>query len=242
MTPSRRLVIGKGTHNSVAYRGNVGTAVLRLLLAGTTVALSQLLFSIDDEPARAAWVVTIYACAGLFAALVFRPRGETPVFSLFGWCATVTALVVAISVADPDARPALAFLPRVSVTFMLLAATVAIATKRLPVPVAVAIVGLLSLMPVWAAPAVELAGNPARFTDTVVAASPLTVFSVSLDLDYLRTSWFYINSSLGSMRYSYPSWISLCLFLSALPAAAIVRERLRSPAISPIRPLKEAYP
>jgi hypothetical protein len=130
-------------------------------------------------------------------------------------------------------------MPRAAITFLLLAATIAIATRRMPMPIAITLVALFVFIPIWAAPAVELARNPIGLTNAVVAASPLTAFAVALDLDYLRTSWFYANSALGSMRYSYPAWPLVCLLLSIIPVAVILAAAVRPLAMSSNRMAKE---
>jgi hypothetical protein len=153
----------------------------------------------------------------------------------------VTILFAAFLIADPVTRPLLVLVPRIAITLLLLATTIAIATRRMPMPIVVTLVALFIFVPIWAAPAVELAHNPTGLTNAVVAASPLTAFAVALDLDYLRTSWFYANSALGSMRYSYPGWPTVCLLLSILPVAALLAPFVR-PLNNPFnRMAKEAH-
>ncbi len=217
-------------------------AMLRLGLAGMAILIPRMLLPVADEPAQSALIAMLYACAAVFALLIFRPSPDTPTIGVLRWCLTVTILFVVILIADPVTRSLLVLLPRIVVTLMLLAATIAIATRRVPMPIAMALFALLTLLPVWAAPAVELAGNPAVFTNAVVAASPLTAFAVALDIDYLRSGWFYANSALGSMRYAYPGWPTLCLLLSLLPVYALLREFVRPPAVSFVRFAKEANP
>lgn len=204
--------------------------------------LSRALLPVADEPARAALIAMIYAAAAVFATLIFRPRFDASTLAILRWCLTVSALFAVIVSLDPVTRPALISLLRIAITVLLLSATVAIAMRRVPVPIAVAIFALLTLLPVWAAPAVELAGNPALFTNALVASSPLTLFATALDLDYLRGSWFYAHSSLGSMRYAYPGWLNVCLLLSVLPVAALLAEVRRPAAIPSIRFAKEVHP
>ena len=63
-----------------------------------------------------------------------------------------------------------------------------------------------------------------------------------MDLDYLRMSWFYAHSALGSMRYAYPDWLSACLLLSLVPLAAVLHGVLRSIDFTSMRIAKEAHP
>ena len=220
---------------------NKKVAILRPCLVGATMLVARLLLPVSQEPAQSALVAVSYACVALVALLLFRPTVRTGTIDLLLWCLVVSVLYAAILIADPVTRPLLILVPKISMTLLLLAATVAIATRRISVPLVVTLVMLFTLVPLWAAPAVELAGNPGRFTNTVVAVSPLTVFAVALDLDYLRTTWFYANSALGSMRYSYPGWPMVCLLLSILPVAAGLAAFMR-PLVNPFnRIAKEAH-
>ena len=220
---------------------NKKLAILSPCLVGATMLVGRLLLPVSQEPAQPALVAVSYACVALVALLIFRPPGRTGTTDLISWCLVVSVLFAAVLIADPLTRPLLLLVPKISMTLLLLAATVAIATRRTPVPIVVTLVMLFTLVPLWAGPAVELAGNPGRFTNTVVAVSPLTAFAVALDLDYLRTTWFYANSALGSMRYSYPGWPLVCLLLSIVPVAAILAAVIRPLAISFNRIAKEAH-
>jgi len=226
----------------VATAVSMTPTILRLGIAGVTMLIPRLLLPLPDEPAKPALIAVIYACAAVFALLILRPRSDTSTIGMFRWCLTVTILFTVILTADPVTRSLLIFLPRIAITLLLLAATIVLATRRIPVPIAATLVALFTLLPLWAAPAVELAGNPVGFTNVVVASSPLTAFAVALDLDYLRSSWFYANSALGSMRYDYPVWLTVCLLLSLLPLAVLLKEFTRSLANPFIRLEKEAQP
>lgn len=215
-------------------------AILRPCLVGATMLVGRWLLPVSQEPAQSALVAISYACVALFALLIFRPPVRTSTIDLLRGCLIVSILFAAILISDPVTRPQLLLVPKISVTFLLLAATVAIATRRMPVPVVVTLVMLFTFVPLWAAPAVELAGNPGGLTNIIVAASPLTAFAIALDLDYLRTTWFYANSALGSMRYSYPGWPLVCLLLSIIPVAEILAAVIRPLAISIYRTAKEA--
>ena len=220
---------------------NKKLAILRPGLVGATMLIARLLLPIAQDPAQSALVAVSYACVALIALLIFRPPLQTSTNGQLRWCLIVTILFAAILLADPVTRPLLVFVPKVAITLLLLAATITIATRRMPMPVVVTLVALFVFVPIWAAPAVELAHNPTSFTNAVVAASPLTAFAVALDLDYLRTSWFYANSALGSMRYSYPGWPTFCLLLSISPVAAFLAAFLR-PLANPFnRMAKEAH-
>lgn len=216
-------------------------AILRPGLVGATMLVARLLLPISQEPAQSALVAVSYACVAMVALLIFRPPLQTDSTGPFRWCLTVTALFAVILIADPLTRPLLALAPKIAITLLLLAVTISTATRRMPMPIAVTLVALFTLGPIWAAPALELAGNPVGLTNAVIAASPLTAFAVALDLDYLRTSWFYANSALGSMRYSYPAFLSICLLLSILPVAEFLASSMRALAFPLKRLAKEAH-
>ena len=152
------------------------------------------------------------------------------------------AFFAAILLLDPQTRAVAVAYPGLVISVLLLTATVGLLTQRMSLSPAVAVLALFTLSPLWAAPAVEAAGNPAWLTDAIVASSPLTLIATAMDLDYLRTSWFYANSALGSMRYAYPGWISACVILSLLPLAALISIVLRSTDFTSLRFAKEAHP
>ena len=52
----------------------------------------------------------------------------------------------------------------------------------------------------------------------IIGISPLSALAVSLDLDYLRSNWFYQHSVLGSLRYEYLSWSAYVLILATIIA------------------------
>lgn len=226
----------------MAMPGGLRLAAARSLVVAATILLSRMLLPVIEEPAKPALVVVVYSCATLLALLLFRPQADTSIAQTLGWSLTATVIFAAIVLLDPLTRGIAIAFPGIVMTVLLLSATVGIVTQRMPMSVAFAVLAVLTLAPLWAAPAVELAGNPAWLTDAVVASSPLTLIATALDLDYLRTSWFYANSALGSMRYAYPAWISVCVVLSLVPLAAVTVGVLRSIDIPSIRLAKEAHP
>lgn len=61
----------------------------------------------------------------------------------------------------------------------------------------------------WLGPLSELSRNE-TVVNAVLAVSPLTLLAVLADFDYLRTSWFYEHSVIGTLRYAYPPiWLML---------------------------------
>lgn len=67
---------------------------------------------------------------------------------------------------------------------------------------------IVTTAPIWIGAWVEFGSNSRNITDSVVAISPLSYFAVMIDYDYLRSQWFYTHTPFGTLRYSYPGWLS----------------------------------
>ncbi len=87
---------------------------------------------------------------------------------------------------------------------------------------------LLGAAPIWLGPVVEATGNPLLLTNLVVAVSPLSAIAVALDIDLLRSGWFYAHSVLGSLRYDYLSWLSYVGILGTLCCSIMLAARHHS--------------
>ncbi len=200
-----------------------GAACLLVLLA---IVLARFALPVASEPAAAGLAAVISACAGIIALSLAAPRRLARTGSWPTPAAMLTLLVAGVLLLDPLTRNLGGSLPPFLLTVLLAAANVVIALRFLPAALVCVVLLALTLAPVWAAPAVELAGNPAWLDRLVIGASPLTAFAVPLELDYLRTNWFYAHSALGSMRYDYPGVIWIWTCLSLLPAALFARQRV----------------
>ena len=222
--------------------GNAGVAIVRLMLIAAVTLLFASLVPLDLGPAQAGLKGTVYALAAVVGILLLRPWQDLTLLMIIVWCAAGAGLVAAILLLDPATRILWPYLPRLLLTLLLLAATLSIATQYVPLPFVITLFVMATLMPVWAAPLVEVSGNPAWLNKLVVNACPLTAIAITVDLDYLRSGWFYANSALGSMRYSYPAWSNVCLLLAIVPAAAIIRERRRTTLTTFISIRKEVHP
>jgi hypothetical protein len=229
-----------GEQTTMAAHNDNKWTVLRLGFVGTTLLLARFLLPVPEQPAQPALLATIYACTALLAMLVFEPREGVGPSGPLRWSLAVTALLAILLVCDPITISLRMLVLRLGITFFLLAITISLATRRLAMPPKFALVALLTLLPVWAAPLIELAGNPDMPTNAVVTLSPLTVFATAVDLDILRTNWFYANSALGSLRYAYPAWPNVCLVLSIVPVAALLAELARRHGIHRSQFAKEA--
>ncbi|WP_405234313.1 hypothetical protein [Lentisalinibacter salinarum] len=214
----------------------------RLALAAVLVLISGLVVPVGTEPAAALLSAAIYGCAGILATLLFLVRCDDarPERSLFE-AAVATLLVGLIVLADPVTRSLAGVLDGYLLAVFLLCATAATAARTISVGKLITVFAALTLAPVWAGPLVELAGNPGWLRGLVIGASPLTALSVAIELDYLRTPWFYAHSALGSMRYDYPTWLTILACLSVLPAAVLVRRVVAAGAQPFVRFPREAH-
>jgi NADH:ubiquinone oxidoreductase subunit 6 (subunit J) len=99
-----------------------------------------------------------------------------------------------------------------------------------------AVAALAATATLWLGPIAERFAATDGLASAVVAASPLTYLAVLADFDYLRATWFYEHTALGSLRYEYPHEMTLTVvYASPLAAAAALRWLHRSKS----RPAKE---
>lgn len=190
----------------------VGRAIVALLV----IAASPLAIHIQPGPGYGASLAMLYAVA---ATLAFVAVGHSPrpafrqVVSSSALHAMLAAIVMLVSADTRDLAP---HLPALTALIFLICAFLGTAAMRIDREIVVIGYVVLLLGPVWAAPALELAGNPQWATAGVLAASPLTTFALALDVDFLRGGWFYDHSAIATMRYSYPN-LALPIFLFGAP-------------------------
>jgi hypothetical protein len=196
------------------------------------VLISRFLFDLPGSPADTLMHLLIYAAATCFAGLLLVPVAGCSdirnLSALMARIAAATMVFIIIAAADPQTRSAVEqFAPLALFVFMLLLAALlqvqimSVKTKHARELVFV-IFAVLFATPVWLAPLAELAAQWPAVPDLIVAMSPLTTLAVSLDLDYLRTNWFYQYSVLGSLRFEYLSWSAYLLGLTVIIAAQLV--------------------
>jgi hypothetical protein len=82
--------------------------------------------------------------------------------------------------------------------------------------------GAAATAPLWLGP-IALRVGSTDLTNAIVAVSPLSFLAVACRCDYLRCSWFYARTPVGSIRFEYPdAWaIALVLMTLALGAGAL---------------------
>jgi hypothetical protein len=180
-----------------------------------------LLIDLSPQPGRDELLMLSLASAACLTGVLFAPIATVARNS-----ALVTLLFVAAVFALPHI--AIQWLPllRLSVTLFLVIAAALSLLQLFPNRAERArqfiVIGLAALfaLPIWLGPIAEAAGNPMLLTNWIVAASPLSAFAVALDLDVLRTNWFYQHSMLGSLRYEYLPWLGYVAVLGVLSIAA----------------------
>ncbi len=66
------------------------------------------------------------------------------------------------------------------------------------------IVGAFLAAPLYLGVVAEQFSDRMLVANFIVAASPLSYFAGIIEYDYLRTTWFYQNTSFGGLRFEYP--------------------------------------
>ncbi len=167
-----------------------------------------LLIDLSPQPGRDELLMLSLASVACLTGALFAPMVTVARNSGF-----VTLLFVAAVFALPHITIQWLPLLRLSVTLFLVIAAALSFQQLFPNRAERArqfvVIGLAALfgLPIWLGPIAETAGNPMLLTNLIVAASPLSALAVALDLDVLRTNWFYQHSALGSLRYEYFSWL-----------------------------------
>ena len=216
-TSSRRLPIG----------GRGAAPILRLLIAGGGAPAIASLVPALPGPSEGALRAVTMGLIMVLALLLLRPAARAGAVPLLAWAAAGTLLASLALVLAPTTGLTWPALLRLALTLFLLGSTLLLLTEIIAAPVVILLAAALTLMPVWAAPLVEVTGNPAWLNRIIVWGSPMTALAVAIDLDYLRAEWFYSASALGSMRYTYPGWAWVAMALSVVPAWALFLERPR---------------
>jgi hypothetical protein len=156
--------------------------------------MSRVALDVPGGPAQSNVLLLVYAGAACFSALLFVPVDPAFAASRFSKLWRRSALVVLVFVLavllDPQVRAEVAqIVPLASMLFLLM---------------------MVALMPILA-----VSGDAADARQVVFATS-LSALAVSLDMDYLRTGWFYKNSVLGSLRYDYLPWFAYAIIFTII--------------------------
>ena len=201
------------------------THLFALPLAAVLFAVAMLL-EVSQQPGHEQILVISLASSSCIAALLFLPRRNLGTVASLKLILTDAAIVTAIFVASVvvtrgDAIHAMALFRVASICFLLiilLMSFVSTSHRYSSSNRQFVTIGFITLLatPVWLGPLAEISGNELWLTNTIVAISPISLFAAALDLDVLRTSWFYQHSVLGSLRYSYPSWGVTVIVLAIL--------------------------
>jgi hypothetical protein len=199
---------------------NAAIEILRVAFIGAAMLAVASLVEIPPGPALPALTAIATLLAALIALVLFSPNEPATLAVSLGWCAIATLLAGNWLLLNPVTRALWPDLPNLLMGTFLFSALCLSAARLLGTPLVITVFVVLTLAPIWAAPVAELAGNPRWLTNLIVAVSPASMFAVALDLDLMRTSWFYEHSAIGSLRYSYVPWAAYVAALAVLVVAA----------------------
>ncbi len=197
-----------------------------------SLLISRLVFAVPDDPAGTELRMLVYAGTACFSALLFVPVGapftarSLPV--LLRLCAVVVLIFAIALGVDSQTRAAIGqIVPLAMMLFVLLIAIltpvfVFHARSSEVRQIVFTVLAILFSAPVWLGPLTEQTGNTPGLTNLIVGVSPLSALAVSLDVDYLRTGWFYKHSVLGSLRYEYLSWTGYVLIYMTFISSLII--------------------
>ena len=192
-----------------------------------------LLIDLSPQPGRDELLMLSLASVACLTGALFAPMVTVARNSGF-----VTLLFVAAVFALPHITIQWLPLLRLSVTLFLVIAAALSFLQLFPNRAERArqfvVIGLAALfaLPIWLGPLAETAGNPMLLTNWIVAVSPLSALAVALDLDVLRTNWFYQHSALGSLRYEYFSWLGYVAVLGILSIVIAAKGRSHNLRVS----------
>jgi hypothetical protein len=219
-------IIRKGDGDQISHRHGSSARAAYIIPIALALLMSRVALDVPGGPAQSNVLLLVYAGAACFSALLFVPVDPAFAASRFSKLWRRSALVVLVFVLavllDPQVRAEVAqIVPLASMLFLLmmvalmpiLAVSGDAADAR---QVVFATLATLFATPIWLGPLAEQTGNPAGLTNLVVAVSPLSALAVSLDMDYLRTGWFYKNSVLGSLRYDYLPWFAYAIIFTII--------------------------
>ena len=191
-----------------------------------SLLLSRIVFAVPEGSAESEILLLVYAGAACFSAVLFVPVCSTisaqSLSMLLRRCAIVVFVFAVAVQTDSQARTAIVQIAPLALMLFLLMMTVLVPIFAIPKrrtdarQIIFTILAILFALPIWLGPLAEQTGNSPGLTNLIVGASPLSALAVSLDIDYLRTSWFYKNSVLGSLRYDYVSWSAYVIILTVV--------------------------
>ena len=212
------------------------THLFALPVAAALFAIAILL-DVPQQPGHEQLLVVLLASSICIAVLSLSPRRDLEAAdslkSIVSDAGIATAMFIATSiVASSNALHTMEIL-RIALTCLLLIIllmSILSASHRYGENSRqFVIIGFVALLatPVWLGPLAEMSGNVPWITNAIVAISPVSLFATALDLDVLRTSWFYEHSVLGSLRYTYPSWGATVAVLAILTCLTLTPKFLK---------------
>jgi hypothetical protein len=224
------------------------------MLAVASVLVLAAFGATTTELQPSALRVAVTAVIGLIAPLFWPGSAATPArtaLRIAVWSAAAACLAaITLRIAGNAGQPFARILAACGMLLLILLVTHAVAAglegrlrtrsadaetaREMAGRAAAFALALLGSLPLWLGPAAELlAGRHPWIIDAVIGMSPLTHLAVASGNDLLRNQWFYQNSNLAALQFSYPSPVELILFYGvasltlALVPLASRRPRLR---------------
>jgi len=218
---------GRRAHlSALSPSGKIAMTYLFILPVTIALLVCGLLYEVSAQPGQDQITVLVATMTTCIVALLFTPsRREyknTWAKTMLADAAIITAVsALTVLVIHGRILPLFPFLKIAStcLLFIILGSSLlSMTTNKNESGRQFIIVTFLALAfaPVWLAPLIELNGNSPWLTNTVIAVSPISAFAVALDIDIMRTGWYYEHSSIGSLRYEYPSWGTTIIALFTL--------------------------
>lgn len=211
----------------------------------SSLLLARFLFDAPREPGHNELMVLLYAATTILAAVLLTPLNSSfslqSLWVLGSHCAITTTIFLATTLIDPQTRGLLPeLLLSAGLLFLMLLASLSlllifVVYRTNARQIVFFSITALLLAPLWLGPLAEISGNTPVPSNLIVGINPLSAIATTLDFDYLRTSWLYKHSVLGSLRYEYFSGSSYALVLitiiagCSLGAADVKFTRLAQP-------------
>ena len=224
----RENSIRNNNRKRITHGRSLPDRLLFTIPIAVSLLISHFLFAIPEGPGETAMLLLVYAGTACFSALLFLPIGPHDsaqgVLVLWRKCTVVVLIFMIAVLADSQTRAVIGqTLPLAFMLFLVLMAALGLV---LAIPgnrtdarqIVFMVLTILFAMPVWLGPLAEQMGHLPGLPNWIIGASPLSAFAVSLDIDYLWTSWFYKHSVMGSLRHEYLSWSAYVLIFTIMIA------------------------
>jgi hypothetical protein len=180
--------------------------------------------------------VAVTAVIGLIAPLFWPGNAATPArtaLRIVTWSAAAACLAaITLRIAGIPGQPFARILAACGMLLLILLVSHAVAAgleghlrdksvdaetaREMAGRTATLALAFVGSLPLWLGPAAELlARRYPWIIDAAIGISPLTHLAVASGNDLLRNQWFYQNSNLAALQFSYPSLTELVLYYAS---------------------------